>query len=60
VTNGSSALEIDALGDREAVELAAQAVEAQFNGAQPHPFAPAEDARAISPPVKVSTTATDP
>src|SRR5207245_8064746 len=42
----SGALEIDALGDREAVKVAAQAVEPQFDRAEAHPFAPAEDARA--------------
>src|SRR5579872_5156335 len=42
----SVSLEIDALGDRQAVEEAAQTVEAQFDRAEAHPFAPAENARA--------------
>src|SRR5207302_8681099 len=40
------AFEIDALGDRQAIKGAAQAVEAEFDGAEAHPFAAAEDARA--------------
>src|SRR5437660_1698172 len=40
------AFEIDALGDGQAVKGAAQAVEAEFDGTETHPFAAAEDARA--------------
>jgi hypothetical protein len=39
-------LEIGAFGDGEALEVAAQAVEAEFDGAEPDPVAAAIDARA--------------
>src|ERR1700730_11384035 len=38
--------EIGALGDREALEIAAQAVEAELDGAEAHPVATAVNARA--------------
>src|SRR5688572_28197022 len=41
----SGALEIDALGDGQAIEMAAQALEAEFDSTEPDPFAAAEDAR---------------
>jgi hypothetical protein len=41
---GSIPLEIDALGDRQAVEVAAQAIEPQLDRAEPDPFAAAENA----------------
>src|ERR1051325_5479480 len=44
--HASRALEIDALGDRQPVEVAAQAIEPQFNRAEPDPLATAENARA--------------
>ena len=37
-------LEIGALGDREALKVAAQAVEAELDGAEAHPVAAAVDA----------------
>src|SRR5579884_4397261 len=40
------ALKVDALGHRQVVEKAAQAIQPQLHGAEPHPVAPAEDARA--------------
>jgi hypothetical protein len=43
---GSSPLEIGALGDRKALQVAAQTVEAEFDGTQPYPVAAAIDARA--------------
>src|SRR5436190_2489763 len=42
----SHPLEIGALGDRQALQIAAQAVEAQLDGAEAHPVASAIDARA--------------
>jgi hypothetical protein len=45
-SSGSHPLEIGALGDREAVEVAAQAVEAELDGAQADPVAAAINARA--------------
>ena len=45
VTAGLHPLEIGALGDWEGLEVAAQAVEAEFDGAEPRPVAAAIDAR---------------
>src|SRR5271170_8237650 len=42
----SHAFEIGAFGDREALEVAAQAVEAELDGAEADPLAAAIDARA--------------
>jgi hypothetical protein len=42
----SKALEVGALGDLHALKIAAQTVEAEVNGTEPHPVATAIDARA--------------
>ena len=42
----SHPLEIGALGDREALQVAAQAVEAELDGTEAHPVAAAIDPRA--------------
>src|SRR6266850_8618767 len=42
----SNPFEVGALGDREALEVAAQAVEAELDGAEAHPVATAVNARA--------------
>jgi hypothetical protein len=48
---GSHALEIGALGDRQALQVAAQAVEAEIDGAEAHPVAPVmRKKEAITPP----------
>ena len=51
----SHPLEIGALGDREAAQVAAQAVEAELDGAEAYPVASAIDARARRrPPLRHS------
>src|SRR6266568_2461036 len=42
----SNLLEVDPLRYRQPLQISAQAVEAEFGGAEAHPFAPAENAGA--------------
>src|SRR5579872_5136991 len=41
----SGLLEVDALDHRQALEVAAQAIQAQFDGPEPYPIPTSEDAR---------------